>query len=279
MLATMWLFLVILGIVQGITEFLPISSSGHLVLLQVFWRQPQLGSNDLLLLDAVVHFATLIAVVWIFRSRVILLAKSLLGEKLAGHLTTKERLEGRRLFLLIVLGTVPTALIGLLLQEHIENSFNSPTAVGINLLFTAALLFLASRRSHQRESPIGFADALIIGTMQGIAIFPGISRSGFTIGTGLLLGLRQDIAAEYSFLLAIPAIIGALLAELLKLHHQINPSLIAPYLVAGILALITGIISLYFLLRVLKRGRLHYFAYYCLAIGMFALLAARYILV
>jgi undecaprenyl-diphosphatase len=124
-----------------------------------------------------------------------------------------------------------------------------------------------------------FLDAVIIGVMQGLAIFPGISRSGFTIGTGLLLGLRQDVAAEYSFMLAIPAISGALLAEFLKLHGQISSSLIGLYLVAGILALITGVISLYFLLRVLKHGRLHYFAYYCFAAGIFALLAARYILV
>lgn len=279
MLAIMWLFFIVLGIVQGITEFIPISSSGHLVLLQVFWRQPQLASNDLLLLDAIVHFATLMAVVWVFRNRVILLIRSLLGKKFAGLLTTKQRLEGRRQFLLIVVGTLPTAVIGLLLQEQIESSFNSPMAVGINLLFTGALLFLASRFSRQTQRPMRFVDALIIGAMQGLAIFPGISRSGFTIGTGLLLGLRQDVAAEYSFLLAIPAIIGALLTEILKLHQQINPSLIGPYMLAGILALITGIISLYLLLRILRRGRLHYFAYYCFAAGIFALLAARYILV
>jgi undecaprenyl-diphosphatase len=278
MLAIMWLFFVILGIVQGITEFIPISSSGHLVLLQVLWRQPALSSSDLLLFDAVVHFATLVAVLWVFRSRVILLVRALFSYLFETKLDTRQRSQGIRQFLLIALGTLPTALIGLLLREQIESSFSSATTVGVNLLLTGSLLLCASRYSRQRDRPMHFLDAVVIGTMQGFAIFPGISRSGFTIGTGLLMGLRQDLAAEYSFLLAIPAIMGALLSEIIKLQAHVSASLVAPYMLGGIIALATGIISLRFLLRVLKRGRLHYFAYYCFAIGIFALLAAKYIL-
>ncbi len=280
MLAGMWLFVVVLGIVQGLTEFLPISSSGHLVLLQVFWRQPQLGSEKLLLLDASVHFATLLAVLWVFRSRVFQLVRAPLSYIFTIRISQEERSAGMRLWGLLLIGTVPTALIGLLLQRQIERAFTSALAVGISLLITGTLLFFAGRHAvNNRElEEMRARDALLIGTMQGLAIFPGISRSGFTIGGGLLLGLRQELAAEFSFLLAIPAIIGAMLIELLKIHRQpIDFSLLGPYLLGSLLALITGVIALRWLLRLLQNGRLGYFAYYCWGLGLFALFAGRFL--
>ncbi len=280
MLAGMWLFVIVLGIVQGVTEFLPISSSGHLVLLQVFWRQPQLGAEKLLLLDATVHFATLLAVLWIFRSRVVQLLRVPLSYVVPIKLTDRERADGIRLWWLLLIGTIPTAVIGLLLQQQIERAFTSALAVGISLLITGVLLFFAGRHAvnNRSLSKMRIWDAFIIGTMQGLAIFPGISRSGFTIGAGLLLGLRQELAAEFSFLLAIPAILGAMLIEVLKIHReQISSSLFGPYLVGGLFALITGIIALRWLLRLLQRGRLGYFAYYCWGVGIFALFTAKFL--
>ncbi len=280
MLAGMWFFVVVLGIVQGLTEFLPISSSGHLVLLQVFWRQPQLGPEKLLLLDATVHFATLLAVLWIFRRRVVQLIRAPLSYVLAIRMSEQEKAYGMRLWGLLLIGTIPTALIGLLLQQQIERAFTSALAVGINLLITGTLLFFAGRHAvNNRDlTEMSVWNAFLIGTMQGLAIFPGISRSGFTIGAGLLLGLRQELAAEFSFLLAIPAILGAMLIEVLKIHQQrIAPSLVGSYLLGGLLALITGIIALRWLLRLLQRGRLGYFAYYCWGIGIFALFAAKFL--
>ena len=280
MLAGMWLFVVVLGIVQGLTEFLPISSSGHLVLLQVFWQQPQLGSEKLLLFDASVHFATLLAVLWVFRGRVFQLVRAPLSYLFTIKISEQGRADGMRLWRLLLIGTVPTAIIGLLLQRQIERAFTSALAVGISLLITGTLLFFAGRHTANARGleDMRIRDALLIGTMQGFAIFPGISRSGFTIGAGLLRGLRQDLAAEFSFLLAIPAILGAMLLEVLKLHQQqIGLSLLAPYLLGSLLALITGIIALRWLLRLLQKGRLGYFAYYCFALGIFALFAARFL--
>ena len=274
----MWLFFIILGIVQGITEFIPISSSGHLVLLQLLWRQPDLGSNELLFFDAIVHFATLIAVIWVFRRAVLRLIRAVLGYLFETNLTTSQRSHGARQIMLIIIGTIPTAIIGLLLKRQIESSFSSSAIVGINLIVTGVLLFWASSLARQERQAITFLEALIIGVAQGLAIFPGISRSGFTIGTGMILGLRQDIAAEHSFLLAIPAIVGALLVEILGLHAHVSPSLIGPYVVGGFFALATGIISLRILLHVLRSRRLSPFAYYCLAAGIFALFASKYIL-
>lgn len=280
MLAGMWLFVVVLGIVQGLTEFLPISSSGHLVLLQVFWHQPRLGAEKLLLLDASVHFATLLAVLWVFRRRVVQLLRVPLSYIFPGGISEQERADGMRLWGLLLIGTVPTALIGLLLQRQIERAFSSALAVGISLLITGALLFFAGRHpaNNRGLEKMRIWDALLIGTMQGLAIFPGISRSGFTIGAGLLLGLRQELAAEFSFLLAIPAILGAMLMEALKIHQQrIGFSLLAYYLLASLLALITGIIALRWLLRLLQNGRLGYFSYYCWGLGIFALFAAGFL--
>ena len=179
-----------------------------------------------------------------------------------------------------MIGTAPTALIGLLLQRQIERAFSSALAVGISLLITGALLFFAGRHpaNNRGLEKMRIWDALLIGTMQGLAIFPGISRSGFTIGAGLLLGLRQELAAEFSFLLAIPAILGAMLMEALKIHQQrIGFSLLAYYLLASLLALITGIIALRWLLRLLQNGRLGYFSYYCWGLGIFALFAAGFL--
>jgi len=280
MLAGMWLFVVVLGIVQGLTEFLPISSSGHLVLLQVFWRQPQLGAEKLLLLDASVHFATLLAVLWVFRARVVQLLRAPLSYVAPIRMSIQERDDGMRLWGLLLIGTIPTALIGLLLQRQIERAFTSALAVGISLLITGTLLFFAGRRAANNRGleEMRIWDALLIGTMQGLAIFPGISRSGFTIGAGLLLGLRQKLAAEFSFLLAVPAILGAMLMEVVKIHRQqIGISLLGPYLLGSLLALITGIVALRWLLRLLQNGRLGYFAYYCWGLGIFALFAARFL--
>ena len=280
MLAGMWLFVIVLGIVQGLTEFLPISSSGHLVLLQVFWQQPQLGPEKLLLLDASVHFATLLAVLWVFRARVVQLLRTPLSYVVPIRMSNRERDDGMRLWGLLLIGTIPTALIGLLLQRQIEQAFTSASAVGISLLITGVLLFFAGRRTTDNRGleEMRIRDALLIGTMQGLAIFPGISRSGFTIGAGLLLGLEQKLAAEFSFLLAVPAILGAMLMEVLKIHQQqIGISLLGPYLVGSLLALVTGIVALRWLLRLLQNGRLGYFAYYCWGLGIFALFAARFL--
>lgn len=268
----MWLFVVVLGILQGLTEFLPISSSGHLVLVQQLWPRSPFSPQAQLLFDAAVHVATLIAVLWVFRGRVIWLVRVLLGYLLP-KVHAEERGLGLRLWALLLVGTLPTLALGLALRGLIEKAFNSTTAVGIALLVTGTLLFVAGRRSGSRGlAEMRFHDALLIGAMQGLAIFPGASRSGFTIAAGLLLGLRRELAAEFSFLLAAPAILGALILEVQGLRSMPDTeAVLGPLLLGSLLALITGVLALRWLLRLLRRGHLRAFAYYCWPLGLLAL--------
>lgn len=258
-------WVVVLSLVQGLTEFLPISSSGHLAIIQMLWRVP-LPS---LLFDALVHLGTLLAVLWVFRRRVGLLFASI-----------SHRDENLRLLGLILVGTVPTALLGLLFNAWIERAFGSLLVVGLGLLGSGGLLFLAAQLSERSSrSGRGLAemtvfDALLIGLAQGIAILPGVSRSGFTIGVGLLLGLERGLAAEFSFLLAGPAILGATVLkgwEALR-EPAAHAGLAGLYPLGTALAAITGVLAIGWLLRVIQRGRLASFAYYCWAVGLSAIL-------
>ena len=274
----MWLFVVVLGIVQGLTEFLPISSSGHLVLVQQLWPRAPLSPQAQLLFDAAVHVATLLVVLWVFRERVGWLVRVLLSYVLPVEIAGEERALGLRLWGLLGIGTLPTVALGLALRSPIEQDFSSTRAVGAALLATGALLFIAGRRAGSRGlAEMRFYDALLIGTMQGLAIFPGISRSGFTIATGLLLGLSRELAAEFSFLLSAPAILGAFLLEIHGLRDvstatgaRIGATL-GPLLLGSLLALITGVLALRWLLRLLRHGHLRVFAYYCWPLGLAAL--------
>ena len=263
---------VILGLVQGLTEFLPVSSSGHLVLGQYFFnfREPKI------LFDVVLHLGTLVAVVVVFQSEI----RALLAElfSLPGHLkgrgawgkAWRER-PMFRLLALIVVGTIPTAFLGFAFRDLFESLFSSPPAVGAALLVTGTILFL-TRWSPDRGRTVGrfrVSDALTIGLAQGLAITPGISRSGFTISVGQFLGLDRELAARYSFLLSIPAILGALV---LQLTNSSTHGASAGVLTAGFTAaLVSGLGALIVLLRVVRKGRLHYFSFYCWVVGLLTL--------
>ena len=259
----------VLGIVQGLTEFLPVSSSGHLVLGQNLFglKEPEL------LFDVVVHVGTLLAVLIVFRRDIINLVRELSAAPrvLSGPAgfggAWRERPEFRML-VLIIIGSVPTGLIGVFFKDLFEALFASTLAVGISLLITGAVLFLTRRIDASGREITGFrpVDALIIGTAQGLAITPGISRSGLTIGSGLILGLDRELAARYSFLLSIPAILGALFLEL---KSASGGSFGIPELGAGFAAaMVSGLAALLLLLRLVRRGKLHYFAYYCWLVGL-----------
>lgn len=257
--------IIVLSLVQGLTEFLPISSSGHLAMIQVLWRAPLPG----LLFEALVHLGTLLSVLWVFRRRIGLLFTALV-----------RRDENRHLLGLIILGTIPTALMGLLLNPWIERAFGSLLLVGLGLLSSGGLLFLAARvsgrsaRTSRGLSEMTVFDALLIGLAQGIAILPGVSRSGFTIGVGLLLGLERGLAAEFSFLLAGPAILGATVLKGWEALHEpaAHAGLAGPYLIGTAFAAVTGVLAIGGLLRLIRRGRLAPFAYYCWGVALLAIL-------
>jgi undecaprenyl-diphosphatase len=264
---------VFLGSIQGLTEFLPVSSSGHLVLFQHLLGLTQ----PLLAFDIGVHVGTLGAVVIYFfkdiRDILRALAKwvSVLPDtKAAVGLLAADR--EIRIALLIVTGSIPTAVLGLLFKEVAETLFSSVTIVGTTLIITAAILWgtrWADKTGHGVRR-FTVKSSLAIGFVQGLAIIPGISRSGATIAAGLFLGLNRETAARYSFLLSIPAVAGAGLLGAGDLigHAGLPLSSIA----AGTLAAcIVGYASLKLLVWMVRRGRLHYFAPYCAGLGLLAL--------
>ena len=258
-----------LGVLQGATEFLPVSSSGHLVLVPwlLGWHAPGLA------FDAVVHWGTAVAVVvYFWRDWVALVQavfRSLRERSLVG--------QNARLAWFILLGTMPAALIGYLLEDFFEGMFARPLAAAGFLLVTAALL-AASERLGRRERDLDalvWPDALLVGLAQALAILPGVSRSGATIAAGLARGLRREPAARFSFLLATPIILGAGLLKVVGLAQTGGLAAQGPTLVVGfVTAGIVGFGCIHFLLRYLQRHRLYPFAVYCAIAGVACLLVA-----
>lgn len=239
----------LLGVIQGLTEFLPVSSSGHLVIFQSLLQVPQS-----IAFDVVVHLATALAVVVYFRQDIIAL------------FTTELRL-----LWLIAVGTFFTALIGLLGKDFFESLFSSVIAVGFFLLLTGVVILLAEWRGRgQRGLPdINIWDAVLIGLAQGCAIAPGLSRSGTTISASLARNLDRGLAARFSFLLAVPAILGAGVLQAKTIFKAGTVDLgAAPLLVGFIAAFISGWLAIKVFMNVIQRTSLRVFAYYCFLLGL-----------
>lgn len=252
----------ILGILQGLTEFLPVSSSGHLVIMQHY-----LGFiHPLLLFDIVLHAGTLAAVFLYFRKDIFGIVLSLI------RFTQKEpgQVLQRKLFYLILLGTVPIALVGGLLRSRIENLFANIPLTSFLLLVTGTLLWTSERAasSNKGTEKVGILDALLIGIMQAAAILPGISRSGATISAGLFRGTSKEFAFRYSFLLSIPAILGALIIEAKDaVLEKSLPHQLLPWLGGTAAAFLVGYFALIVLRKALLGRRLYWFSYYCWIVG------------
>lgn len=254
------------GVLQGVTEFLPVSSSGHLVLVP--WLTGRAPSS--FTFDVLVHTGTLIAVLAYFRRDLAGLVRGGLDLLTQCRAVTPEA----RLAWLILIGTLPAFAVGLLLRSALERLFGVPPAAAALLLVTGTLMFLAERlaRRVRGADSLGTGDALAIGVAQSIALAPGISRSGATISAGLGLGLRRSDAARFSFLLSIPAVLGATVLEAIQLLQGAVPN--EPPLVLAVgfaAALVSGYGAIALLLRHLQRHGLRPFAYYCWAMGLFSL--------
>jgi len=257
-----------LGFVQGLTEFLPISSSGHLAIFQNLFGLKETN----LFFDVAVHCGTLLAILIVLRQEVFSLVKGSLrflvyilrGQK--SKIDDQDRIMAR-LAALIVIGLIPTALLGFLLQDVVGLLFNSLSAVGTMLLITGTILWMTrmARVGHKDTATMSILDAIIIGLVQGLSVSPGISRSGFTIAFGLFRKLKKSVAVRFSFLLSIPAILGALALE------WENPLLQEAELLNVILGTLTAALVGYFCLRILirivQKGHLYYFSPYCWALG------------
>lgn len=260
---TLWQAL-LLGILQGATEFLPVSSSGHLVILPHLLDWPDPG----LVLDTVLHLGTMVAVVFYFWRELWSLA-------LAAAESLRERSlddPQARIAWGLLLATIPTAFIGWLLEERIEELFQAPQAAGGFLLVTALLLLLAEYRGRQQRDleTLSWRDALLIGLAQTLAIAPGLSRSGTTIAAGLLLGYRRAEATRFSFLLSVPIILGSGLYQLLKLTGDAGAatSSSGAMLVGFLAAAVTGYLAIAGFLALVRRQSLWPFAAYCAALGL-----------
>jgi len=246
---------ILLGVVQGITEFLPISSDGHLALLQSGLNQwfGTTGAGNTLELVLALHVGTLVSIILVYWKDLIQLPRQ------------------PWLCALLILATIPAGLVGLLLKETFEQTFNSPLMAGIGFLVTAAVLLAGqwSERPRIREHDLTLWQAFWIGCCQTLALLPGISRSGTTIAAGLSTGMERSASARFSFLMAVPVIGGATLLMVKDVIEQGHTSHSLSALVAGaITAGIVGYFALTWLLRMVTQRRLHWFAYYCLTLGI-----------
>jgi undecaprenyl-diphosphatase len=264
----------ILGLVQGATEFIPISSSGHLVLVPwlMRWDAPPLA------FDTMVHWGTLIAVIAIFWRDLWVLLTAALDSFLStlGKTRSYER-DHARVAWSIVVGSVPAVLAGFFLQDFFEELFGKPIATAGLLLVTACMLTLSEWLSCQERplSQIGWLDASFIGIAQAFAIMPGISRSGATITAGIARGLQREAAARYSFLLSIPVVLGAGLLKLLNLIEAGGLTDLGGALIVGfVTAAVSGYICIRWLLVYVARHPLYAFAVYCLSFGLFCSVVA-----
>jgi undecaprenyl-diphosphatase len=266
---------IILGAVQGLTEFLPISSSAHLAVVQS-WLRLDPASLSMHVFDGVSHVGTMLAVFVVFYRSF----HQYLGRLLAEfHAAWTGQRHAMRFLNLGILASIPTALIGLLFKKHFEDSFADPIEVGGGLIITGVLLIATALAPRGRKGWKKFTwiHAMLIGIAQGISISPGISRSGATICAATLCGIRRRWAAEFSFFIAIPAILGATLLKLREAFSVIEPAAISwgPTLAGGVVAFAFGVLTLKLLLNAVRRAKLHYFAWYCFVVG--ALIMARVI--
>jgi undecaprenyl-diphosphatase len=258
----LWLAAALLGIVQGLTEFLPVSSSAHLILARAFfgWDAPEFG----LAFDVALHVGTLLAIAVYFRAELAAMAAAI-----PSIVSARAGVPGR-LARLIIIGTIPAIVVGLLFNRDIEDHLRTPLVSAITLASVAVVMLIAERARPcpRDEAQLTVTDAILIGCAQACALVPGVSRSGATISAGMLLGVRRDAAARFTFLLAVPAILAAAGKESLELRHAgVSVALAGVYLVGIVTSAVVGFLTIKYFLRFLAGHRLDVFAYYRLALA------------
>jgi len=264
--AVTWLDAIILGVIQGLTEFIPVSSDGHLSAAEML--MPRFGQVGLLF-DVMVHVGTLVAIVIYYRK--------LLGEEVVGLVAADpaERRKAWRLAMLLQVATIPTGIVGLVLKHFVESTKHNARFVGAMEILTGLYLAVSAlaREGKKTRETMRYVDAFIIGAVQGAAVLPGLSRSSSTIAFGLLLGLTGAWAADFTFLLAIPAIVGAAGVEIIStLRHEgagffATPDF-AKYLLGALVAAGIGYMTIGILIRLVKTRKVHWFAVYCFVFGL-----------
>lgn len=271
-----FLYSAFLGLVQGVAEFLPISSSGHLSLLQNFLGLKSVEETNLFL-DVLLHFGTLISIFAYYRHDIWDMIKEFFkGCKAVVHPDPRETTvpEARRMVLLIIVGTLPLFLI-LPLKKYIDNLYTNTWVIAGALLVTGCLLFISDRLGKGKKTvrSVSLKDIIIIGFAQGLATIPGLSRSGSTISTAMLLGCRRDFAVRYSFLMSIPAVLGAnILTMVDAIQAGIDWSLMPAILLGVVVASVSGYFAIGLVNMLSNKGKFGNFAYYCWGVGILALI-------
>lgn len=261
---------VILGLVQGLAEFLPISSSGHLALLQYFFG---IEGDSVVAFAVLLHLGTLISVFIAYRKDILELIKEL-GATFKDIFTGKGlRVNAnptRRLGFMIIVATVPTGIIGIIGNDLFTSMYSSLLAIGIGLIFTGIILVFAEKIGAGRKNveDMKFRDALIVGTMQGVAICPGVSRSGSTLVGGLSTGLKRDFAVKFAFLISIPSILGSAVLELPEMFAQgTDVSMLIPMAAGIIVSAISGLVAIKAMIKLVTGKKLYYFSIYTWILG------------
>lgn len=261
---------IILGLVQGLAEFLPISSSGHLALLQDLFH---VDAEKVLLFAVLLHLGTLVSVfivywkdIWELLVELVITIKDLCTGK---GLRLDER-PIRKLGIMIIVATIPTAVIGLLLNDFFEGLYTSMIAVGAGFLITGVIMFLAEKMSSANKGieKMNFRNAIFIGLLQGVAIYPGISRSGSTLVGGLTTGLKREFAVKFAFLISIPSILGSVILELPDaIKAGTDPTLMGPIAAGVVVAAVSGLFAIKTMIKIVSNKKLSYFSYYVWILG------------
>ncbi len=279
---------IIMGIVQGLTEFLPISSSGHLA---IFKNILKIDTDTGILFDVLLHAATLIAVFLVYYKDIIKLIVEFFKiafesiknvGRFFGNLFSKEKRPYRKLAtssyrrfaILIIISTIPTACMGLLLKNIVEGVSGNLLVTGVCLLGSGGILLLSGFAEEKNKKPreAAYSDGLAIGIAQGFATLPGLSRSGTTITAALLCGFERKFAVKYSFIMSMPAILGALILELKDIESDISGSEIGAYIAGMIFALVVGYLALRIMIKLVINRYFKYFSFYCFAVGAISII-------
>lgn len=262
---------IVLGLVQGLSEFLPISSSGHLAVFQSLF---EINEDKVIFFAVLLHIGTLVSIFVVYHKDIYALIKELFllfKDIFTGKgLRIKER-PIRKLGIMIIVSSIPTAIMGLLFSDYIDKIFGSLTVIAICWIITGFILLFSEKLKNNKKEIEGmkYRNAIFIGICQGLAIMPGISRSGSTIVGSLVTGLKREFAVEFAFLISIPAILGSAILEFPKaIKAGIEPSTIGPMIVGFLVAAISGYFAITTMIKIVSKHKMRYFSYYVWIIGL-----------
>ena len=247
-----------LGIIQGLTEFLPVSSSGHLEIVKAIFNSDY-EAKESLLMTVILHFATSMSTLFIFKKEVF---------SIINGVFSKKKSNEKEFAIKIIISMIPAAIVGVFFEDIIETLFNGRLIlVGIMLILTGFLLFLADK-SKENKNDISYLNSLIIGIAQAIAILPGISRSGATIATSVILGIDKTSSAQFSFLMVVPLIFGKVLKDIISGEVLTDSIAFGPLLIGFIAAFFTGLLACKWMIKLVRASKLKYFSYYCFIVAL-----------